>query len=291
MLDAAISVVDDLRRWWPITLLRVHYALAMLEEPPLLNVDRKKSRRYGNTRNDYDNLSDLLTRARAEGYILWEAIGDETRPVATWQTWQDPRAFIRQHLDGLFQGYWRDLMQSQPNHIEVWVEKNTVYQIAKDVGMRYCILTGAGRGYAAATVQRDIVERFEASGKERLIVLFATDLDPEGVDLVKSTGRNFVRDHGIAESRFDLIRVALTPENIERYGITQFIDPKPESSRYGGYVEEHGTRAWTDLDFDRATGIDQPASRGKMRASRERHVVALGAGQHKKSPANAELLC
>ena len=112
---------------------------------------------------------------------------------------------MREHLDGLFTNYWRDLMQSQPAHIEVVAEKNTVFRAACDVTMQYCIPTMSGRGFASVDPWHDMAVRFRNSGKNQLVVILATDMDPEGQEIVQVAGRTMM-EFGI---RPEMIKVAL----------------------------------------------------------------------------------
>ncbi len=50
-----------------------------------------------------------------------------------WDTHNDARAFMNQQLNGMFSGYWRNLQQSQPNHLEILGEKNTVDPIIRPI--------------------------------------------------------------------------------------------------------------------------------------------------------------
>ena len=133
-LDAVVAVLESLRKFWPVSDRQVHYPL--LNDPPLRHASKPESA-YHNDRPSYHSLCDLLTRARLEGIIPMDSIGDETRPVETWNVWRDVRGFVREELDGLLRHYWRDLMQSQPNHLEILVEKNTVANIVKPVAGQY----------------------------------------------------------------------------------------------------------------------------------------------------------
>ena len=145
-LDAVIVVLEENRKFWPLSDRQVHYRL--LNKPPLRHASKPDST-YRNDPSSYKSLVDLITRARLSGLIPMSAVADETRPVSTWETWQDVRGFIRKELDSLLKGYWRDLMQSQPNHVEILVEKNTVANIIKAVAMQYCIPVTSGRGFCS----------------------------------------------------------------------------------------------------------------------------------------------
>ena len=240
MLAAVNCIIMVLRRnYWPMTVRAVHYAL--LNDPPLRNTGNAGSR-YGNNRQSYQDLSNLLTRARLFGIIPWKAIIDETRPRVSWPVWPDPRGFIRKEVDGFLQGYWRDLMQSQPDHIEVIVEKNTALPIVKDVTMRYCIPTMSGRGFSSLEPYREIAERFSASGKARLVVLVASDFDPEGEEIVQVAGRTLRDDFGVRG--LDIAKVAITSEQVEEHQLPPNLEAKEQSSRYKKFVGRHGLNVY-----------------------------------------------
>ena len=77
-------------------------------------------------------------------------------------------------------------MQSQPNHIEIVGEKNTLHPILLRVAERYCIPLTSGRGFASIPPRFKMAERFTKSGKECLVVLVVSDFDPEGEQIPES---------------------------------------------------------------------------------------------------------
>jgi hypothetical protein len=46
--------------------------------------------------------------------------------VSIFDVFQDSGPFIRREINDFLKGYYRNLMQSQPNHVEIVGEKNTV---------------------------------------------------------------------------------------------------------------------------------------------------------------------
>src|SRR5262249_55952988 len=150
----------------------------------------KAGSRYANDLQSYKNLSDLLTRARLAGAVPMNAIDDETRPVVTWNVHRDPGPFVRRKLDGFLKGYYRDLQQSQPNHVEIVGEKNTIDNIVRPVAMEYCVPLTIGRGYSSLPPRDKMAKRFRRSGKEQLILLVLSDFDPEGEDIAHSFARS-----------------------------------------------------------------------------------------------------
>lgn len=236
MFEAVKQIIlVDRREFWPMSVRTVHYALLNLR--PLRNTNRADSQ-YANDRNSYQDLSNLLTRARLTGVIPWQAITDETRPTTIWNVWRNPRAFIRNELDEFCTNYWRDLMQSQPNHIEAIFEKNTIFGIGKSITMRYCIPTMSGRGFSAIDPYHAIYQRYKASGKRRLILIVASDHDPEGEEIVQVAGRTLRDDFGVR--KLDVIKATITSEQIEKYKLPPNLEAKESSSRFAKFVERHG---------------------------------------------------
>jgi hypothetical protein len=238
MLNAIIKIINDRRQFWPLSDRGIHYPL--MNDPPLRHASKPDSR-YVNDRASYKDLCDLLTRARLEGHIPWEAIGDPTRPFTKWNVYQDTRAFLRDQIDGFGKGYWRDLMQSQPNHIEIVGEKNTLGKVLNQVASTYCIPTTMGRGYASIDPRHDMEERFKQSGKEKLVVLIVSDFDPDGEQIAESFAQSMHSDFRIPINRVHAIKVGLTLQQIKRHKLPVGGKAKKKSPNYKKFVRKYGT--------------------------------------------------
>ncbi|MDA1054298.1 MAG: ParB N-terminal domain-containing protein, partial [Planctomycetota bacterium] len=123
LMNAIREIVYEHEDEWPLSDRRVNYLLLNIRG--LLRNDVLKSP-FENNEKCYKDVCDMITRMRLNGMIPFDSIGDETRPVVQWDTHRSVRTFVDRELDGLFNHYFRDLLQSQPNHIELLVEKNTV---------------------------------------------------------------------------------------------------------------------------------------------------------------------
>jgi hypothetical protein len=249
-LEAVIRVIDDLRPYWPLSDRRVHYSL--LNDPPLIHAskgetyrDKKGTIRYNRYRNDrksYKAVCDLLTRARLEGLIPFDAIGDDTRPVTTWDVYPNVGPFFRDQVNQFCTGYWRDLMQSQPNHIEIVGEKLTIEGIVRPIAMKYCIPYTIGRGYSSLPPRIAMYDRFQKSGKAKLVILFVTDHDPEGWDIPETFTKSMRDDFGIDE--VVAIKVALKPEQVLQLNLPPNTEAKRTSSRYKKFAKQFGPTAY-----------------------------------------------
>jgi hypothetical protein len=187
----------------------------LLNDPPLRNARTKV--RFCNDRKSYGDLCDLLTRARLEGIIPWEWIADETRPVTTWDIHQDPQAFIRGELGEFLTGYYRDLLQSQPNYVEVIAEKNTVAAEIREVCGRYCLPMTSGRGFCSSPPRHDLLQRYNKSGKDKMILLIISDLDPSGMFIATTFAQSMRDDFGV--EHVEATKVAITGEQVKLYKI------------------------------------------------------------------------
>jgi hypothetical protein len=238
-LAAIETVLGEREDYWPLSDRQIHYAL--LNNPPLIHASKADST-YRNNKKSYNALCELLTRARLSGRIPFDAIADPTRPVTVWNVFRQPQPFMREELDNFLKGYYRDLMQSQPNHIEIVGEKNTVESVIKQVAESYCIPYTIGRGYCSLPPRNDMAKRYRLSGKEKLILLVLSDFDPEGEDIAHSFTRSMRDDFGI--DRVEAIKVALTAAQVEELHLPPQMKAKSGSSRRDRFVSEHGEDVW-----------------------------------------------
>jgi ParB-like chromosome segregation protein Spo0J len=245
-LDAILRVLRERAAFWPLSDRQIHYAL--LNYPPLIHASKPDSR-YANTEKSYKACIDLLSRARLFGLIPWRAIHDPTRPVTQWSVHRDQSLFVRDQLDDFLKGYFRDLMQSQPNHVEVIGEKNTIESVVRGVVADYCIPYTIGRGYCSLPPRWEMAERFRKSGKERLVLLALSDFEPEGEDIAHSFARSMRDDFGIRN--IEPIKVALNSQQVRELKLPPILKAKQDSSRFDGFVGKHGDDVF-ELDLKQA---------------------------------------
>jgi hypothetical protein len=132
-------------------------------------------------------------------------------------------------------------LQSQPNHIEIVGEKNTVESSIKTVAMEYCVPYTLGRGYCSLDPREKMYRRYKASGKDRLIILVLSDFDPEGEDIAHSFAQSMRDDFGVVEVLAR--KVCLTYEQVLARDLHQTFDIKKTSSRYRKFAAKYGDRA------------------------------------------------
>ncbi len=239
-LKAIQAIIDELRDLWPLTVRQIHYVL--LNKPPLIHASKFESL-YQNDVRSYRAAIDLIGRGRLGGYIPWAAVDDETRPVQIWDVHASTAPFIRNQLDNFLKNYYRDLLQSQPNQIEIVSEKNTVANIVKPVAADYCVPMTTGRGYSSLPPRYKMAERFRESGKDKLIIIVVSDFDPEGEDIPHSFARSMRDDFDIKD--IVAIKAALTREQIiELRPHPNNLEKKKGGARYKRFVEKHGNNGY-----------------------------------------------
>ncbi len=194
-------------------------------------------------------MCDLLARARRIlGLLSWNTIADETRPVRLWRLERNVGQYVESELSALFGSYWRDVLQSQPNHLEILIEKNASLSVIEKVAMRYTIPLTSGRGQTSKEKLWQISERFRRSGKKKLVVLILSDFDPDGDAIANANARSLRDDLGIDDGRLIPVRVALRHDQIERYKLPRSLEAKESSASYNKFVARHGVSYAVELE-------------------------------------------
>jgi hypothetical protein len=242
MLDAALRIINTNRQYWPLADRLIHYN--MLNDPPLRH-SAKPDSRYRNDKPSYHDLCTLLVRARLTGVIPFAAIGDKTRTVVTWSNlYSEVGEFVTDQLDDFLKGYWRNLQQSQPNHVEIVGEKNTLLSAIEKVASEFCIPYTIARGYCSLDPLHRLSQRYKFSGKDNLIILVTSDHDPEGVDIPHAIARTMRDDFGIPDTQVKVKKVFLTPEQVRERNISTTFDAKTAGKRYKKFKAEYGPNVY-----------------------------------------------
>jgi hypothetical protein len=152
---------------------------------------------------------------------------------------------VEQQFEDLLEGYSRNLMQGQPAHLEIVLEKAALRTIVEEVAREFCIPVTTSRGYCSLKPRYDIATRFRRSGKSYLVLLFLTDFDPDGEQIAASFASSMRDDFGISSMRYT--KVLLTSEDVKKYDLPSDMDAKPSSPQYSKFVRKHGYQA-VELD-------------------------------------------
>jgi hypothetical protein len=247
-LAAVQRVIEKLRPFWPVTIRKVHYGVVSLNPRPFkLTPERSKFSaghyRYKNDRPSYNALVRLLKSARYLGYVPMNCIDDPTRPQKTFGGFDSVVEFVQQEIEGFITGFHRDRQLDQPRHIEVFGEKNTLYNEIQRACAEYYVPFSLGRGFCSVPVWRDIEKRFRRSGKERMTLIIVSDYDPAGFALADDAIRSLRDLHNVP---VDGHRIAVTKEQIEELGLAEDFNPaKEDGERLNKFIRQTGgAKTW-----------------------------------------------
>ena len=250
MLEAAIAILKNFRDEFgavPMSGRGIHYQLL---QKKVRTSTTKRGRTYDNTKQSSKLLSKLLTDARSFGLIPEDWIDDSTRPCCSYVS-QGIGEYVTSESQNLFRNFFSDVHRDQANHVELLIEKNTLFPLVqKHVAAVLRLPITSMRGYGSYPAARDIAGRFRRSGKDNLVVVYVSDLDPEGMNMPASFKKYLRYDFRVDCT---VLRAAVTPEQVEKYGlppdadVKEGTDEKRGSSRAASFIAEHGNQCW-ELD-------------------------------------------
>jgi hypothetical protein len=218
LLEVALEVLQANN---PMTVRQVYYQL----------VSRQV---IENNRSQYQAVSNALVDARKDGTIPWDWIEDRLRRPRHVQMWDGLSDFA----DTAGRAYRRDVWESQPAYLEMWLEKDALSGIFEDALDRYGVTLNVGRGYDGWDSIHNAACRFlDKSENEGLdsTVLYFGDFDPSGEDMVRSLKERLEQLGAEPEIR----KCALTPDDVERYQLPPDFTKKTDS-RSAKFVAKHG---------------------------------------------------
>lgn len=193
-----------------------------------------------NRDTEYKRLGSIVADARLAGLIDWDHIEDRTRFLRGVTTWSSPNQILHAVASQFQTDRWRD----QPEHVEVWIEKDALVGVIQNPCSRWHVDYFACRGYASASEVRAAGVRFahyERMGRHTTVIHLG-DHDPSGIDMTRDL-EDRLRLFG---SRVDVRRIALNMDQVEQYAPP----PNPAKltdSRATGYIAEYGRESW-ELD-------------------------------------------
>jgi len=242
-LDRVIETLQALKDYWPLTLRQVYYQLVAAQVIP-------------NTRAEYQRLSRVLTQARLEGSVPWEAIEDRVRQHLKSGGWPDAESFVDVSRSRFLEGYRRDLLQGQPHALEVWVEKDALSRICHEVAFDYCVPLIVARGFSSISYVHECRRRVLAAleeGKESLEILYFGDLDPSGWEMLPSMLRTLRGEMDLGDA-VGGVRCALTPEQVGEYDLPTSVDAMKDSDtrspKYRRWLRENGHPETLAVELD-----------------------------------------
>lgn len=202
-----------------------------------------------NTLSQYKNLSRILVKARERGDVDWTRIEDRSRTTIGgdygFTSAEDFLLYSTESFKQAWNRFTMPLWASQPNFLEVWVEKDALSTLVSDVAKGFRVKTCPARGYSSFTYVKEGAERLdEYEDKENIIILYLGDYDPSGLDITRDLEQR-LKDYGIPD--VDVERIALTLDQIRQYSLPPMM-AKQKDPRYAKFVADTGGADAVELD-------------------------------------------
>ena len=215
---------------FPLTLRQIYYQLVAKQIIP-------------NQQKYYMKLSRLCVIGRDEGILSEDAFADRLRQVDKPSSWLDLSDFLKT----VKESYRKDKWQDQDAYIEIWTEKDALRSVLTQITHPYDVSLLVVRGQVSRTAIYESYERFDEKLNEDkdCYLYYAGDFDPSGLSIYHSLVDR-LKKYGAASDHINFKRIALTPEQIDKYKLPS--DPgKQTDPNYKRFVLEYGDRV-VELD-------------------------------------------
>jgi hypothetical protein len=170
----------------------------------------------------------LLVQMRRDRDLPYGWIADNTR----WMRKPDSYGSVEAMLHNCQRTYRRALWNDQDAYVEVWLEKEALAGVLVDVTAEWDVPLMVTRGYPSVSFLYSAGEQISALDCPVYLYYFG-DRDPSGVDIDRFVEREL--RHHAPDCDLTFRRVAVLPEQIERYGLqtrpTKKTDSRSKSFR------------------------------------------------------------
>lgn len=237
----------------PVKVRSVHYNL--LSNHTIY--DTKKNEVYGSKTkksadgekvkvNYYTYLSELLTKLRLKGLIDFDWIDENGRRINKSSSFDGVQDYFSAYEYHLKNSYSRNLQATQKDLIFVISEKTSFESLVSSVCNSYCIPYQLGGGMSSITVRHKLKKLFVSSGKERLVLLYLSDLDESGENIARSFENSLLNDFGFTGDNLISEKILLTPEQAKLVGSAGYLKANDKK------IKSLGNRSWKEysgLDY------------------------------------------
>src|SRR5262245_2484142 len=173
---------------------------------------------------------------RRSGTLPWDWIVDNTRSR------DKPYVHdgVREALEDAARTYRKDLWKDADSYVEIWLEKDALAGVIRDVTWKYDVSLMVARGYSSVTFLHDAAE--DIADKDCPVHIYHLgDFDPSGVNAgekIEEDLREFAPDADI-----NFTRLAVTEEQIEEWHL-----PTRPTKRSDSRAARFGSRVSVELD-------------------------------------------
>lgn len=189
-----------------------------------------------NQQSYYMKLSRLCVIGRDEGILDEESFADRLRQIDKPDSYLDLDDF----MNTVKESYRKDKWQDQAAYVEVWTEKDALRSVLTEITYSYDVNLMVVRGQASRTAIYESYKRFAEKideGKD-CFLYYAGDFDPSGLSIYRSLVER-IGGYGDYGRYITFSRIALTPEQIEKYNLPS--EPaKQKDPNCKRFIDEYG---------------------------------------------------
>jgi hypothetical protein len=208
------------KREWQKTRDLIAVALRILEQESPMTIRQLFYRIVSagvieNNRGSYQMVSRVMTTSRKDGRCPYDFIVDRSRPEYVPNVFEN----AAEYAEAVKRSYRKNYWESQPNHVEIWTEKDAVIgsiqQLTNDLG----VTVRVGRGFSSTTKKHEISCRFQQIGHfKSIFVLYLGDFDPSGMaieDNLRYTIDAYFTMERLAIHQADILAFNLPPLRVK----------------------------------------------------------------------------
>ncbi len=228
MIETANAIIARYEaQGYDLTLRQLYYQLVSRDIIP-------------NTEKEYEKLSRTISDARLAGLVDWNSIVDRTRNLRKTSHFDDPSDIV----EAAAAQYRIDKWETQPNRIEVWIEKDALIGVIAGVCQRLDLPYFSCRGYTSQSEMWSASQRLRewVECEQTPIILHLGDHDPSGIDMTRDVDDRLQ----MFMAGTSIQRLALNWKQVEQYRPP----PNPAKltdTRADAYVARFGLSSW-ELD-------------------------------------------
>jgi hypothetical protein len=166
------------------------------------------------TEEGYNQLRGHLVRWRRTGQVPMDAFIDGSR----WHYGSFGADDLSEYLMDCTQNYRRNLWQTQPYYVEVWVEKDAVASLVNPIVNEWTLRMFPARGDASMSslYQASRLFKHYQQRRRRSIIIYLGDYDESGIDIPNKIQSNLWQDHNCY---VEMRRVAINRNQIDEFNL------------------------------------------------------------------------
>jgi len=195
LINAAASILEKEQ---PMTIRQLFYRLVSAGAIP-------------NDQKHYQLVIRTMTKARDDGRISFEHIVDRSRPKYAANVWTNPE----EYGETIRTAYRKDYWHTQPNYVELWVEKDAIIGSIEHLAGELGITVRVQRGFISTTRAHEIAQHFDGISKP-IKVFYLGDHDPSG-QCIETDARDRIREYSTVP--FLVERLAIFASDILKFNL------------------------------------------------------------------------